>query len=74
MKFTINIECTPDEARDFMGLPDPKVIQEKMFSAMQGKMTDLPAGWDAWQDMQKMMWEQMSSAMNTPTTDPKSKK
>jgi len=31
MKITMNIDCTPDEARAFFGLPDVKPMQEKMF-------------------------------------------
>lgn len=38
MKFTIEVDCTPDEAREFLGLPDVKKIQgewlEKTRSAM----------------------------------------
>lgn len=40
MKFKIEIECTPEEARDFMGLPDltkPNgVYVETMAKAMKG--------------------------------------
>jgi len=29
MKITMNIECTPEEARRFLGLPDVTGLQEK---------------------------------------------
>lgn len=70
MKFTINIECTPEEAREFMGLPDPEKMQEHMMAAMQDKMKDMPEniqeGMKYWQDIQKMMWAQMTTSMGAP--------
>ena len=30
MKFTVNVECSPEEARRFMGLPDVTPINEKL--------------------------------------------
>lgn len=40
MKITIEIDCTPEEARNFMGLPDVSaannVYVENMTKAMQG--------------------------------------
>ncbi len=38
MKVTINVECTPEEARTFFGLPDVKPIQESMMTEMQKRM------------------------------------
>lgn len=35
MKITIDIDCTPDEARTFLGLPDVKPMQEWMLREMQ---------------------------------------
>ena len=37
MKMTINVECTPDEARSFMGLPDVKPLQDEMMKIMRDK-------------------------------------
>lgn len=28
MKFTVDVECTPEEARSFLGLPDMKPVQD----------------------------------------------
>jgi hypothetical protein len=38
MRFTVNIECTPEEARDFFGLPDVKSMQEAVMTGMQQQM------------------------------------
>lgn len=37
MKITVNVDCTPDEARNFFGLPDVKPIQEEMMKIMRDK-------------------------------------
>ena len=38
MKVTINIDCTPDEARQFMGLPDVKPLQAAVLAKMEEQM------------------------------------
>ena len=40
MKVKIEIDCTPIEARDFLGLPDVKPMQEAMMHQMQAKMQE----------------------------------
>lgn len=40
MKVKIEIDCTPIEARDFLGLPDVKPMQEAMMDQMQAKMQE----------------------------------
>jgi len=51
MKITVDIDCTPKEARDFLGLPDIKPLQEAFFASLQEKISSgLSAG-----DMEKMM-------------------
>lgn len=40
MKFTIEIECTPDEARQFVGLPDVKPMQAAIMQKLETQMTD----------------------------------
>ena len=37
MKVTVNVECTPDEARAFMGLPDVKPLQAEMMKILRDK-------------------------------------
>lgn len=34
MKFTVNVECSPEEARRFMGLPDVTPINEALVAEM----------------------------------------
>ena len=38
MKFTVNAECSPEEARRFMGLPDVTPINERMVEEMAKRM------------------------------------
>lgn len=38
MKVTINVECTPEEARIFLGLPDVAPLQEEMMGRMREQM------------------------------------
>jgi hypothetical protein len=78
MKFTVNVECTPDEARAFMGLPDVKPMQEAFMNDMQQRMKAslsamdpesimknwLPAGLQGAEQMQKMFWSQMQQAFS----------
>ncbi|NHK28116.1 hypothetical protein FF098_009395 [Parvularcula flava] len=37
MKFTVNVECTPVEARQFMGLPDVTSINEMFMNSLEEK-------------------------------------
>lgn len=77
MKITMNIECTPEEARAFMGLPDVQPLQEALMSAMQERMqiglqaTDpskmlqafVPGSADSLQEMQKLFWGGMQQTV-----------
>lgn len=38
MKFTVNVECTPEEARRFIGLPDVTPLNEAMVAEMTKRM------------------------------------
>ncbi len=80
MKITINVDCTPEEARRYMGLPDIAPLQEEMLRKMQEQMSAnltamqpadmmkawLPMGMESWQEMQKAFWSQMTS-IGTPS-------
>ena len=75
MKITIDVDCTPEEARRYMGLPDVAPMQEAMFKEMQECMMAgvtamqpaemlqkwMPMGVESWLDMQKQFWAQMTS-------------
>ena len=74
MKVTVNIDCTPEEARAFFGLPDMRPMQEAMMAEVQKRMeqtirsmdpetmmkTWLPASLEGLEQMQKLFWSQMS--------------
>ncbi len=38
MKVTVNIDCTPIEARQFMGLPDVEPMQKAIMESVQARM------------------------------------
>ena len=70
MKFNIEVDCTPEEARTFLGLPDVKPMQDRMMQQIEEQMqanlkamdaetlmkTWLPAGMQSWEQMQKAFW------------------
>jgi hypothetical protein len=39
MKMTIEVDCTPEEARRFMGLPDVSPLNEHIVNEMKSKVT-----------------------------------
>ena len=40
MKITIEVNCTPDEARQFFGLPDVKPMQAALMAKMEAQMLE----------------------------------
>ncbi|SLN20525.1 DUF6489 family protein [Oceanibacterium hippocampi] len=76
MKITVDVDCTPEEARSFFGLPDVKPMQEEVMREMQKRMVEamsgmdpesllktwLPAGIQGWEQMQKAFWTQFGGA------------
>lgn len=76
MKVTIDIDCTPEEARRFLGLPDLGPMQDRMLAEVSRRMksnlesmdpetlmkTWLPAGLQGLESAQKMFWSQMGQA------------
>lgn len=84
MKLKIDIDCTPEEARQFLGLPNVAPLQDSMMKEIEEKMREnirtldpetfvktwLPAAAQGWGDMQKMFWGQMGM---TPPPAPGSK-
>ncbi len=73
MKVKFDIECTPEEARAFMGLPDVAPMQDAIMKEMEEQMREnirsldpetvmktwLPASIEGWSQVQKMFWDQM---------------
>lgn len=39
MKITVNVDCTPEEARAFLGLPDVQPLQSAVMAQMQERVT-----------------------------------
>lgn len=39
MKVTMNVDCTPEEARTFFGLPDVQPMQEQLLKEMQERLS-----------------------------------
>lgn len=76
MNVKIDIDCTPEEARTFLGLPDVKPLQEAMLKEVEEQMranlqamdpetmfkTWLPAGLQGWEQMQRMFWSKMAGS------------
>ena len=74
MKITIDIDCTPEEARNFLGLPDVQPLQAALLSELEKRMranieqmdpetmlrTWLPAGLQGLEQMQKLFWSQLA--------------
>ncbi len=83
MKFNFDIECTPQEARAFVGLPDIAPMQERMMRELEEKMQDnlrnltpeemvktwMPATMQGIGEMQKMFWSQMGVATPEDSAD-----
>ena len=77
MKITVDIDCTPEEARHFFGLPDVKPMQDALMQQIQDRMsanlqamepeamlkTWLPASLQGFEQMQKIFWNQITNAM-----------
>ena len=38
MKFNVEVDCTPEEARRFLGLPDVKPLQDAMSSHLEERV------------------------------------
>ena len=46
MKISIEIECTPTEAREFFGLPDVRPVQEAATEAVKQRIAEVIGGTD----------------------------
>jgi len=74
MKINVKIDCTPEEARRFFGLPDVKPLQDAMVKEMQGRIREamaamdpealmkmwFPTGVQGWEDLQRRFWDQFA--------------
>jgi len=75
MKFNIVVDCTPEEARHFLGLPDVAPMQKQVMEAMEKRLVDAIAATDTatlieqWMPLQikgleqwQAMWSQLAAA------------
>lgn len=74
MKINVEIDCTPEEARAFFGLPDVgpmqarlmQEVEERTLAAMRAMEPEalvqnwLPASIQGFENIQKMFWNAMS--------------
>lgn len=87
MKITFDIDCTPQEARAFLGLPDLDDLYKTMVGRLEERMTQamnamepevllrtwFPASLEGMERIQKAFWSQFTSpgAMNDGQDDNK---
>ncbi len=64
MKVTVNIDCTPEEARAFMGLPDVTPLNEQLVAEMQKRM-DPEEAMKSWWAMGGQAQEQFMKMMTS---------
>jgi Family of unknown function (DUF6489) len=84
MKVRIEVDCTPDEARSFLGLPDVQALQAAMMSEVESKfrqsmsMMDpaavlskwVPASMQGMEALSKLMWETAAAALDPKRMPP----
>jgi spore maturation protein SpmA len=77
MKITVDVECSPQEARSFLGLPDVAPMQEAMMQQIQDRMTAnmqamdmeslvrawFPMGVQGMEQIQKAFWSAATGAL-----------
>ena len=83
MKFKIDIECTPKEAREFLGWPDLEEFQRGTMEQVQRRTREyldsmdpeklasmwMPMGAQAWETMQKAFTDFASGAAGRKPDD-----
>ena len=62
MKVTMNVDCSPDEARRFLGLPDVAPLQESMMAQMKAQMEKAAAAMDP-ETMMKTLFPAQSGSI-----------
>ncbi|MDO9336795.1 MAG: hypothetical protein EON95_00700 [Caulobacteraceae bacterium] len=82
MKVTVEVDCTPVEARSFLGLPDVTALNDHMMAEMQKRMdanmaalapdelmkTWMSVGMGAQEQFRKLMTAATTSAMGGSKT------
>jgi hypothetical protein len=76
MKLHFDVDCTPEEAREFFGLPAVKPMQDRLMAELEERMrtnlkaldaetmikTWLPVGMKGFEQLQEMFFAQMGGA------------
>ena len=79
MKVHVDIDCTPEEARAFFGLPDVQPVQAAVMKELENRLmaamqamdpetlmkTWVPAGIAGMEQLQHMFWQQFGGAGGT---------
>lgn len=74
MRLTMNVDCTPEEARSFLGLPDISELNAMMVERVKTKAEDNLDLLDpnemmkGWMNFGGMMQEQFAAAMTNAAT------
>jgi len=72
MKFTVDVDCTPEEARRFLGLPDLSPVHQVYIDKMQRFVSegvtpdmvgDMMKSWAPMSEAGMNMWRQMFENM-----------
>ena len=80
MKITIDIDCTPEEAREFLGLPDVQPMHRAVMATIQAQVekqlanadpeqlmkTWVVPGMEMFSQFQQAMWKTAMSASPDP--------
>jgi len=75
MKITVDVDCTPEEARRFLGLPDLTPVHQAYVDRMTRMVTDastaetfneLAKSWGPMSETGLAMWRQMVESMSNP--------
>jgi hypothetical protein len=88
MKITIDIDCTPQEARAFLGLPHLEPMQDALIAQMQARLADymnamepdallrlwFPGGLQGLGQLQERFWSQLFESAAGPGGSGRSKK
>jgi hypothetical protein len=76
MKIHVDIDCTPEEARAFFGLPDVQPVQAAVMKELENRLlagmqamdpetlmkTWVPAGLANMEQLQRMFWQQFGGS------------
>ena len=74
MKFTVDVDCTPEEARRFLGLPDLTPVHQAYIDKMQSFVSEgvtpdmvgeMMKSWGPMSEAGMNMWQQMFETMGS---------